>query len=168
MQTMSLLSGARWGELRALRIGDFDSRSGYLLIAESKNGKSRRIPLTDEGQAALDSMTAGRDPGDVLLTRADVQPWGVQDQKRPIAEACIAARITPPIGFHALRHTYASLLTQHGTPLAVVAEALGHSDTRMVDRHYAHLAPSHVADAIRANLPTIGAHVESKVRRLRQ
>lgn len=105
MQTMSLLSGARWGELRALRVGDFDSRSGYLLIAESKSGKSRRIPLTDEGRAALESMTAGRDPGHVLLTRADGRPWGVQDQKRPIAEACAAATIKPPIGFRALRHT---------------------------------------------------------------
>jgi integrase len=113
-------------------------------------------------------MTAGRAPSELLLARPDGQPWGVQDQKRPIAEACAAARIRPPVGFHALRHTYASLLVQHGTSLAIVAEALGHSDTRMVDRHYAHLAPSHVADAIRANLPTIGAHVESKVRRLRK
>ncbi|HEU0225845.1 MAG TPA: site-specific integrase [Steroidobacteraceae bacterium] len=164
----ALLTGARWGELRALRVGDYDSRSGYLLIAESKGGKPRRIPLTDEGRAALDTMTAGRDPTDLLLTRADGQPWGMQDQKRPMSEACAAAKIKPPIGFHALRHTYASLLVQNGTPLAIVAEALGHSDTRMVDRHYAHLAPSHVADAIRANLPTIGAQLESKVRRLRK
>ena len=164
----ALLTGARWGELRALRVGDFDSRSGYLLIAESKSGKPRRIPLTDEGRAALETMTAGREPSELLLTRPDGQPWGVQDQKRPIAEACAAARIRPPVGFHALRHTYASLLVQHGTSLAIVAEALGHSDTRMVDRHYAHLAPSHVADAIRANLPTIGALVDTRVRRLRK
>lgn len=164
----ALLTGARWGELRALRVGDYDSRSGYLLIAESKGGKPRRVPLTDEGRAALEAMTAGREPTDLLLTRLDWQPWGVQDQKRPMAEACAAARIRPPIGFHALRHTYASLLVQHGTPLAIVAEALGHSDTRMVDRHYAHLAPSHVAAAIRANLPVIGAQVDSKVRRLRK
>lgn len=164
----ALLTGARWGELRALRVGDYDSRSGYLLIAESKGGKPRRIPLTDEGRAALEAVTAGREPTDLLLTRADGQPWGVQDQKRPMTEACAAARIKPPIGFHALRHTYASLLVQHGTPLAIVAEALGHSDTRMVDRHYAHLAPSHVAAAIRANLPIIGAQSESKVRRLRK
>jgi len=60
------------------------------------------------------------------------------------------------------------LLVQHGTPLAIVAHALGHADTRMIDRHYAHLAPSHVAAAIRANLPVIGAQIDSKVRRLRK
>jgi hypothetical protein len=32
-------------------------------------------------------------------------------------------------------------------PLLVVAKNLGHRDTRMVERHYGHLAPSFVADA---------------------
>ena len=33
---------------------------------------------------------------------------------------------------------------------------MGHSDTRMTEKHYAHLAPSYVADTIRANLPVLG------------
>jgi len=70
--------------------------------------------------------------------------------------ACDAAEIKPAIGFHALRHSYASLLVKRGVSLAIVAEALGHGDTRMVSKHYGHLAPSHVADSIRANLPSFG------------
>jgi hypothetical protein len=42
-----------------------------------------------------------------------------------------------------------------GAPLMVVAQALGHADTRMVDKHYAHLAPSYVADTIRRMAPDI-------------
>ena len=42
------------------------------------------------------------------------------------------------------------------------AKNLGHSDTRMVERHYGHLAPSFIADAIRAAAPKFGAE-ESKV-----
>jgi hypothetical protein len=38
-------------------------------------------------------------------------------------------------------------------PLMVVAQNLGHADTRMVEKHYGHLAPSFVADAIRAGAP---------------
>ena len=35
----------------------------------------------------------------------------------------------------------------------VVARNLGHSDTRMVEKHYGHMAPSFIADAIRASAP---------------
>ena len=41
-------------------------------------------------------------------------------------------------------------------PLLVVAKNLGHRDTRMVETHYGHLAPSYVADAIRAGAPRFG------------
>jgi integrase len=54
-----------------------------------------------------------------------------------------------------LRHTYASSLAMKGVPMGVIAAQLGHSDTRMTSKHYAHIAPSYVADAIRAALPTI-------------
>jgi integrase len=51
--------------------------------------------------------------------------------------------------------------------LAIVAEALGHADTRMVSKHYGHLAPSHIADAIRAHLPALGVEIGATVTRLR-
>ena len=35
----------------------------------------------------------------------------------------------------------------NGVPLMVVAKNLGHTDTRMVEKHYGHLAPGYVADA---------------------
>jgi hypothetical protein len=38
----------------------------------------------------------------------------------------------------------------------VIAANLGHADTRMTERHYAHLAPSYVADVIRATMPRLG------------
>lgn len=38
----------------------------------------------------------------------------------------------------------------------VIAEQLGHADTRMTEKHYAHLAPSHIADTICAHFPTLG------------
>jgi integrase len=162
-----LLTGARWSELRALKVRDYDPRSNTLLIAESKSNKSRRIPLTDEGAAAFESWTAGRGDEEILLRRADGDSWGLQDQKRRMIDACTAGSIKPVVGFHALRHTYASALVQEGVSLAIVAEALGHSDTRMVSKHYGHLAPSHVADAIRAKLPKLGIAVDTSVRRLR-
>jgi hypothetical protein len=43
-----------------------------------------------------------------------------------------------------------------GVPLAVIASQLGHADTRMVEKHYGHLAPSYVADTVRAAFGTLG------------
>jgi hypothetical protein len=40
-----------------------------------------------------------------------------------------------------------------GVPMGVIAEQ---SDTRMTEKHYAHLAPSYVADTIRAHFPILG------------
>jgi hypothetical protein len=48
-------------------------------------------------------------------------------------------------------------------PLMVVARNLGHVDTRMVEKHYGHLAPSYVADAIRAGAPRFGFKPDKKV-----
>lgn len=147
-----LLTGARWSELRRLRAGDYEN--GTVLIAQAN--KARYVYLTEEGKAAFDEWTAGLDRGALILTREGGSPWNSHDQHRPMKAACEAADIKPPVGFHALRHSYASLLVKNGVSLAIVADALGHSDTRMVSKHYGHLAPSHVAESIRAKLPSFG------------
>jgi hypothetical protein len=50
-----------------------------------------------------------------------------------------------------------------GVPLAVIAAQLGHADTRMVEKHYGHLAPSYVADTVRAAFGTLGVLKPSNV-----
>ena len=47
-------------------------------------------------------------------------------------------------------------MAMQGVPMGVIAAAMGHADTRMTEKHYAHLAPSYVAEMIRANLPKLG------------
>jgi integrase len=158
-----LNTGCRAGELLALRAGDFDPRSKTLLIADSKSGKPRRVPLTDDGVTVFEQLTAGRPEDDPLFLRADGSPWYRVALVRAMRAACAAAKVRPAATFHTLRHTYASHLVQAGVPLIFVAETLGHSDARMVTKHYGHLAPSHVADAIRAALPKFGPTVSGNV-----
>jgi hypothetical protein len=50
-----------------------------------------------------------------------------------------------------------------GAPFAVIAAQLGHADTRMVERHYGHLAPSYIADTVRAAFGTLGILEPSNV-----
>lgn len=161
-----LMTGCREGELLALRARDFDPHTDTLLIADSKSGKPRRVPLTTEGSSVFEALTAGRKPDDPLFERTEGVPWHRVAIIRAMQDANVAASIDPPATFYTLRHTYASHLVQEGTPLIYVAAALGHRDTRMVEKHYGHFAPSHVAETIRAKLPSFGIEVDRKVRRL--
>lgn len=163
----ALQTGARYGELVALQVADFNPDSGTVAIRRSKSGKPRHIVLTDEGAAFFARHVAGRAGTELMFVKAGGGAWGSSHQLRPMADACRNGRITPPIGFHGLRHTWASLAVMNGTPLMVVARNLGHADTRMVEKHYGHLAPSYVADAIRAGAPRFGEFVGGNVEALR-
>ncbi len=50
-----------------------------------------------------------------------------------------------------------------GVPLAVIAAQLGHTDTRMVEKLYGHLAPSYVADTVRKAFGSLGIVEPSNV-----
>jgi integrase len=159
----ALATGARYSELAALRASDFNADSGTVHVRISKSGKGRHVVLNADGAALFKSLVIGK-PGDaVLLTKADGSTWEKSHQKRPTAEACKHANIQPAAPFHTLRHTWASLAVMAGVPLMVVARNLGHADTRMVEKHYGHLAPSFVADAIRAGAPTFGFELDNDV-----
>jgi integrase len=151
----ALLTGCRYSELTKLRASAFNPDSGTLAIRLSK-GKVRHVTLTDEGIACFKSWTQGQAATDHVLLRDDGAAWGPSHQQRPLEEASEAAGICPPVTFHILRHTHASHLAMQGVPMGVIAKQLGHADTRMTEKHYAHLAPNYVADTIRANFPRLG------------
>jgi integrase len=156
-------TGARYGELTRLQVVDFSHNSGTVAIRKSKSSKPRHIHLTDDAVAFFRSITAGRAGTAFLFVKDNGDPWKKDHQKDPMREACKRAKIDPPMGFHGLRHTWASHAVMNGVPLMVVAKNLGHSDTRMVEKHYGHLAPSYVADAIRAGAPRFGIQEDSNV-----
>ena len=87
----------------------------------------------------------------------------MSEQARPMRAACERARIHPVVSFHALRHTWASLAVMAGVPLLVTAKNMGHSDTRMVEKHYGHLAPSFITEAIHAGAPRYGIKAGKRV-----
>lgn len=159
----ALLTGARYGELARLRVGDFNADAGTVFIAKSKSGKARHVVLTEEGQRFFRQIATGRELSELMLEKDGGGGWGPSHQLRPMKQACAGARITPACGFHTLRHTSASLLAMSGAPLNVIAHNLGHADTRMAERHYAHLAPSYIAETIRKFAPTFGTVEESNV-----
>jgi integrase len=162
----ALVTGCRYGELTRLRVADFNQDSGRITVRHSKAGKPRHIALNAEGVQLLDALTSGRGPRDLIFEREDGKAWGKSHQQRPLEEASNRARLEPPATFHILRHSYASALAMQGVPLGVIAAQLGHADTRMTERHYAHLGPSYVADTIRSALPALGLLTGTNLRML--
>jgi integrase len=150
----ALLTGCRYSELTRLRAVDLNADSGTLAIRLSK-GKLRHVTLTDEALALFRTWASGEGKA-LMLPRADGRPWKKSEQQRPLAAGSKIANITPPVTFHILRHTHGSHLAMRGTPMAIIAKQLGHADTRITEKHYAHLAPSYVAATIRANFPSLG------------
>jgi integrase len=167
MVQAALLTGCRYSELARLKCSNFNHDSGTLAIRLSK-GKIRHVVLTDEGKTAFAGWTGERAHSDTVFLRADGNVWGPSHQKRPLDEASQRAGIAPSVNFHILRHTHGSHLAMSGVPMGVVAAQLGHADTRMTEKHYAHLAPSYVAQTIRANFPVFNLVDESKIVPLRR
>jgi integrase len=163
----ALLTGCRYGELGRIVVSDFNDDAGTLTVRISKTGRSRHVVLTDEGIDLFRELCAGRAGSEVLLVKDSGRPWGTSHQAIPMRQACERARIIPPISFHGLRHTTASLLVMGGAPLLVVGRNLGHANMKMLETHYAHLAPSYARDAIRAAAPRFGL-TTGKVRPLRK
>jgi integrase len=164
----ALLTGCRYSELTSMHVADFNADAGVVTVRESKAGKPRHVVLTDEGQHLFATLTSGKLGNDPLFVRADGGLWRRSHQLRRMEEVSERAKIKPAVSFHVLRHTHGSTLAMKGVPMGVIAEQLGHADTRMTEKHYAHLAPSYVADTIRAHFPRLGIAGESNIAPMRR
>jgi integrase len=163
----ALETGCRYGELVRLEVRDLNPDSETLHVRRSKSGKARNIVLTPEGAAFFRHHCAGRAGNELMFRRAHGGAWRSSEQARPMREACINGRVVPAVGFHTLRHTWASHAVMNHVPLMIVARNLGHVDTKMVERHYSHLAPSYITDAIRSGAPRYGVTTDQRVEPIR-
>jgi integrase len=145
-------------------VGDF--AHGKIAVRKSKSGKARHVRLAEEGAEFFRQLCLRRDAAEPMFLRGDGEPWGRAHQARPMAAACRAARV-PAMGFHQLRHTWASVAVKKWHAAPIVANNLGHSDTRMVEKHYGHLEDDYVDEVFRVGAPRFGAVEVSNLAALR-
>jgi integrase len=160
----ALMTGARYGELCGLLVRDYDPDTSTVRIVQTKTYKTLRQPLTPEGVALFDRLTAGREPTERLFTRRDGRAWAKSDATKPMAAAVEAAKLVD-VTFKTTRATYGKLLLVATRDIEMVARALGHSDSRITRKHYARYIPSELASAV-AMLPALGFDQDSKVSRI--
>lgn len=155
----ALLTGCRYGELTAMTVADFNPKDGQVYVAQSKNGEARYVDLNDAGIEFFKHLSSGRKPNEALFLRSNGKAWKTSEQFRPMNAACEAAKVDG-VTFHILRHTYASHSLMAGMTIEVLAQQLGHKDTRITMRHYAHLCPTFKQESVRRNAPSFGFSVK--------
>jgi integrase len=169
MVVVALNTGMRLGEMLALRWSDIDLKAGRLVVRRAvargivgtpKSGRSREIPLNDTVTRALEQHRHLRGP--LVFCTDDGRMLTKNEAKAPLARARRRSGIVE-LGWHDLRHTFASHLVMRGVPLKAVQELLGHATIEMTMR-YAHLAPATKSDAVRVLDGATGGAMVARLR----
>ncbi|MCT8974680.1 tyrosine-type recombinase/integrase [Microbaculum marinisediminis] len=162
---MLLLTGARRGEVQAMRWADIDLANGIWTKPGSttKQKTLHRVPLSAPARQLLADIRTQAE----VKARSRREPAEVSEYVFPgrtgaghrveikgdWASLCRAAEIKDA-RIHDLRHTYASILASAGLSLPVIGALLGHSQPATTAR-YAHLFD----DPLRAATERVGALV---------
>ncbi|MYZ48352.1 integrase [Propylenella binzhouense] len=134
-------TGMRRGEILRMRWCDIDRERNILLIAVTKNGRARTIPLSDQALTVLDSVKRhALDQDRVFPVTANAVRLAWQ---RLVKRAGIE-----DLHFHDLRHEAISRFFEMGLSLPEVALISGHRDTRQLMR-YTHLEAAKIALKLR-------------------
>jgi integrase len=147
-------TGMRQGELKGLQWSSIDWQNRTLAVRHSKDdhleklvppksNRVRYIPIDTDVYEALYRRRQNR--GYVFLD-VNERPFDHRSITRRLRKACANAQLRK-IGWHTLRHTFASHLVMRGVPLTAVKELMGHASITTTMR-YAHLAQSTLRTAI--------------------
>jgi integrase len=144
-----VLTGAREKEALAVRRCDVDFTRATVTIGAdgvSKNSKTREIDFSPELEALLKEMIATLPPDTSWLFPSPQR--GAKDiHAQTLRESLKAVRKKADlewIGFHDLRHFFASQCVMAGIDFMTIAAWLGHSDGGiLVGKVYGHLADTH-------------------------
>lgn len=138
---LAYVSGLRIAELSALRWRGFARREdGAVLSVIGKGGKLRHIFLPEHIAAAVAALRQGaKDPAPIFLSRHG-NPLSVQAMHAIVKQAARRAGLPPNFSMHWCRHAHASHAMDHGAPVHVVQQTLGHASLATTCR-YVHCKP---------------------------
>lgn len=121
--TAGFLTGARYGELIACSVRDFDETARTLSV-DGKTGP-RTIILQPEAVSFFRTVCGKRGADEPLLRRGDGARWNRSHQQRRMALALERAGLDREGTFYALRHSYISRAIEGEVPLNIIADNCG-------------------------------------------
>lgn len=134
-----IFTGARLGELKAMKVQDLDLNDGIWSPSHSKTEKGHADRFLD--QQAIDllkRLTAGKAP-DALVFTPDGESWRSRHW-RPFNEAANRAKLPKGTCFYSLRHSYISQQVKVGVSPLFIAENCGTS-VKEIEATYAKFKP---------------------------
>jgi integrase len=165
---LSLNTGIRQGALFALRWGDvdLDQQTITLRADDAKNGKTTRLPLSDDATDVLISWKAqSQDTGPGALIFPSPRTGEVMNDPRRAWDSLMKAAKIENFRWHDMRHDFASQLVMKGIDLNIVRELMCHSSMNMTMR-YAHLAPESKLNAVQVlNRRVLGDKIIGRIRK---
>jgi len=144
--TLALDTGMRSGEILGLTWDRVDLHRAEILLTQTKNGRPRRIPLTDRAREILRAQATSPTPAGLVFTRGNGEP--LRSVREAFLGACQRAKLTG-LRFHDLRHTFATRLATSAVDIVTVQRLLGHQTLAMTQR-YAHPTSADMRRAIQS------------------
>lgn len=173
-------TGARWGELAALNVGDVDldgafirvtkaekqdpDKPGSFIVGPTKTRKSRRtVTIPSEVVDVLRPLVVGRGRTERLFLPPEGGPLRHRTFYHDIWIAkCAPAVPEPKPRFHDLRHSHVAWLIASGVSLPVIQARLGHEKITTTIDTYGHLLPDlQTAAAQAASLAFAGLNLRA-------
>jgi len=132
--------GLRLSEVLHLRLSDIDSERMILRVDQGKGKKDRNVMLSP---ALLETLRAywrqSRSREWLFPGHRGKRPLHPTVLQRAFKQARQEARITKPVSFHSLRHTFATHLLESGVNVRTIQALLGHRSLGTTQR-YTHVA----------------------------
>ena len=154
---LSLLSGVRTEEARALRWSEVDLDTGTMAVyrsarakGDTKTRKSRRIlelPTravqalrTHHTRQAVERLAAGElwQEHDLVFCREDGTPLDRWHVRKEFGKITKAAQLGPEWSPRELRHSFVSILSAHDVRIEDISDLVGHSSTGVTETVYRH------------------------------
>ncbi len=138
MILLACVLGLRVTDIKNLTFGCFHWEEKKLIFTQSKTRETVTLPIPAEvGWAVIDYLKYGRPKveSQIIFVRhmAPFLPFSESDHLSQLIRDYMRIAHLPTLkkhrGMHSLRHTAASRMLEHDTPLAVISDILGHTET---------------------------------------
>jgi integrase len=137
----------RPGSIAKLKVQDFDANQKWLWIAQDKNAKRRKIPLSPSAHRLLMEISRNKPKDSHIFLTQFGKPWNKDLWKKHINRAVVELGLPSSTVLYSVRHSVITDLVQANVPVVSIAKLSGTS-VRMIEKYYAKLVPDFAVDAL--------------------